>query len=297
MRPVTTVAASVDTKQTYVADFASSERELGGPEWLRAVRKKAIGHFEALGFPTQKHEQWKFTNLATLLRIPFKPAILGRPGGVVAENLEPFTFGVLKASQLVFVNGRYAPRLSYLRSLPEGVRVAPLAEMLRSEPEALEKHLTRYAQFEDDPFVALNTAFFQDGAYVEVPKGTVVGEPIHLLFVSTSRDLPIVAHPRNLILMGAGSQATVIESYAGWAPDVTFTNAVTEVAPGPAAVLDHYKIQREAETASHIATMTVHQDRDSSFSSHSMSFGGNLVRNYVHTLFRAPGGSLILNGL
>ncbi len=297
MRPVTTVAASVDTKQTYVADFASSERELGGPEWLRAVRKKAIGHFEALGFPTQKHEQWKFTNLATLLRIPFKPAILGRPGGVVAENLEPFTFGVLKTSQLVFVNGRYAPRLSYLRSLPEGVRVAPLAEMLRAEPETLEKHLTRYAQFEDDPFVALNTAFFQDGAYVEVPKGTVVGEPIHLLFVSTSRDLPIVAHPRNLILMGAGSQATVIESYAGWAPDVTFTNAVTEVAPGPAAVLDHYKIQREAETASHIATMTVHQDRDSSFSSHSISFGGNLVRNYVHTLFRAPGGSLILNGL
>jgi len=297
MRPVTIVAASVDTKQTYVAEFASSERELGGPEWLRAVRKKAIGRFEALGFPTQKHEQWKFTNLAPLLRVPFKPAILGRPGGVVAENLEPFTFGVLKTSQLVFVNGRYAPRLSYLRSLPEGARVAPLAEMLRSEPEALEKHLTRYAQFEDDPFVALNTAFFQDGAYVEVPKGTVVAEPIHLLFVSTSRDLPIVAHPRNLILMAAGSQATVIESYAGWAPDVTFTNAVTEVAPGPAAVLDHYKIQREAETASHIATMTVHQDRDSSFSSHSISFGGNLVRNYVHTLFRAPGGSLILNGL
>jgi len=297
MRPVTSVAVSVDTKQTYVAEFASSEKELGGPEWLRPVRKKAIGRFEALGFPTQRHEEWKYTNLAALARIPFKPAILGRPDGVVAENLEPFKFGVLKTSQLVFVNGRYAPRLSYLRSLPEGVRVAPLADILRSEPESLEKHLTRYARFEDDSFVALNTALFQDGAYVEVPKSTVMGEPIHLLFVSTSRDLPIVAHPRNLIVMGAGSQATVIETYAGWAPDVTFTNAVTEVAPGPAAVLDHYKIQREAETAFHIATMTVHQDRDSSVSAHSISFGGSLVRNYVHTLFRAAGGSLILNGL
>ena len=297
MRPVTSVAVSVDTKQTYVAEFASSEKELGGPEWLRPVRKKAIGRFEALGFPTQRHEEWKYTNLAALARIPFKPAILGRPDGVVAENLEPFKFGVLKTSQLVFVNGRYAPRLSYLRSLPEGVRVAPLADILRSEPESLEKHLTRYARFEEDSFVALNTALFQDGAYVEVPKSTVMGEPIHLLFVSTSRDLPIVAHPRNLIVMGAGSQATVIETYAGWAPDVTFTNAVTEVAPGPAAVLDHYKIQREAETAFHIATMTVHQDRDSSVSAHSISFGGSLVRNHVHTLFRAAGGSLILNGL
>jgi len=297
MRPVPSVAVSVDTKQTYVAEFESSEKALGGPEWLREVRKKAIGRFEALGFPTQKHEEWKYTNLATLVRTPFKPAILGRPDGVVAENLEPFKFGVLKTSQLVFVNGRYAPRLSYLRSLPEGVRVASFAEILRSEPEILEKHLTRYAQFEDDSFVALNTALFQDGAFVEVPKSTFVGEPIHLLFVSTSKDLPIVAHPRNLILMGAGSQATVIESYAGWAPDVTFTNAVTEVAPGPAAVLDHYKIQREAETAFHIATMTVHQDRDSSVSAHSISLGGGLVRNYVHTLFRAPGGSLTLNGL
>ncbi len=297
MRPVTTVAVSVDAKQTYVAEFASSEKELGGPKWLRAVRKKAMERFEALGFPNQKHEHWKYTNLATLLRLPFKPAILGRPDGVVSENLEPFKFGILKTSQLVFVNGRYAPRLSYLRSLPEGVRVTSIAEMLRSEPETLQKHLTQYARFEDDPFVALNTAFFSDGAYVEVPKGTVVGEPIHLLLVSTSRELPIVAHPRNLILMGAGSQATVIETYAGWAPDVTFTNAVTEVAAGPAAVLDHYKIQREAETAFHIATMTIHQDRDSSVSAHSVSLGGSMARNYVHTLFGAPGGSLTLNGL
>jgi len=84
MRPVTTVAVSVDTKQTYVAEFESLEKELGGPEWLRAARKRAIGRFEALGFPTQKHEQWKYTNLAALIRIPFKPAILGRPDGVVA---------------------------------------------------------------------------------------------------------------------------------------------------------------------------------------------------------------------
>ncbi len=297
MKPVTTVAVALDTKQTYVAEFASSELALGGPEWLRSIRKTAIGRFEALGFPTQKHEEWRFTNLASLLRVPFKPSILGRPDGVVAERLEPFKFGVLKTSQLVFVNGRYSPRLSYLRSLPEGVRVAPLAEVLRSEPETLEKHLARYAKFQDDPFVALNTAFFLDGAYVEIPKNTVVAEPIHLLFVSTSKDFPIVAHPRNLILLGAGSQATLIETYAGWAPDVTFTNAVTEVALGPASVLDHYKVQREGETAFHFATMAVDQDRDSSVACQSMSFGGGLVRNYVHTLFRAPGGSLALNGL
>ena len=297
MRRVTTVAMAVDAKQSFVADFASSEAELAGPPWLGDIRRSAIGRFESLGFPTQRHEEWKFTNLAPLLRIPFKPAILGRPDGVVAERLEPFSFGILKTSRIVFVNGRYAPRLSYLRPLPEGVHIAPIAEVLQQEPEALKPDLAQHVRYEDDAFVALNTAFFTDGAYVEIPKNTVVEEPIHLVFVSTSRDIPIVSHPRNLVRLRAGSQATLIETYAGWAPDVTLANAVTEVSVGPAAVLDHYKIQRESEAAFHMGTMTIDQDRNSSVTGHSMAFGGSLSRNTVHTRFGSEGGSLVLNGL
>ncbi len=291
------MAVAVDARQTYVEAFASSEKDLDGPKWLRSIRRQAISRFESLGFPTTKHEEWRYTNLAPLAKVPFKPAILARPDGVVAEKLEPFTFGILKTSQLVFVNGRFAPKLSYLRALPQGVWIGSLAEALRREPEALKPHLTRYARFEDDSFVALNAAFFVDGAFIEIPRNTVVEEPIHLLFVSTSKDLPIVAHPRNLVVLGANSQATVIESYAGWAPDTTFTNAVTEVVLGPAAVLEHHKIQREAGTAFHIATMTIEQDRSSSATCHSIAFGGSLMRNYVHTKFRGEGGSVVLNGL
>jgi Fe-S cluster assembly protein SufD len=291
------MAVALDAKQTYVAEFASAEGERQGPAWLRDLRRSAIARFEALGFPTQKHEDWKYTNLGPLVRVPFKPAILARPDGVLAEKLEPFTFGVLKTTQLVFVNGRYAPRLSYLRPLPEGVRVSSLAEILNQEPATLQPHLAQVVRYEHDAFVALNTAFFGDGAYVDIPTNTVVEEPIHLLFVSTSRDLPIVTHPRNLIRLGARSQATVIETYAGMAPDSTFTNGVTEIVVGPGSVLDHYKMQRESETAFHVGTMDIDQDRDSTVSCHSMSFGGAMVRNTVHTRFRDAGGSLVLNGL
>ncbi|HYY47187.1 MAG TPA: Fe-S cluster assembly protein SufD, partial [Thermoplasmata archaeon] len=194
---------ALDARQAYVTEFRSSEEERRAPPWLFELRKSAIDRFDAVGFPTQKQEDWKYTNLAPLLRIPFKPAILARPDGVVAEKLEPFTFGVLKTTLLVFVNGRFAPRLSYLRPRPEGVRVASLAEVLKEEAATLEPHLGRIARSEDDPFASLNTALFADGAYVEVPNHTAVEEPIHLLFVSTSKDLPIVAHPRNLIRIGA----------------------------------------------------------------------------------------------
>lgn len=297
MSAVSNVAVALDAKDSYVAEFASSEAQISGPPWLREIRKKAIGRFESLGFPTQRHEDWKYTNLSPLLRVPFKPAILARPDGVVAEKLEPFAFGILKTSRIVFVNGRYAPRLSYTRPLPEGVRIASLAEILRDDPGTLQKEISQYSRLEGDSFVALNTAFFTDGAFIEVPKNTAVEEPIHLIFISASRELPTVSHPRNLIRLGAASRATVIETYAGWSPDVTFTNAVTEVSGGPASVLEHYKLQRESENAFHIGSMSVHQDRDSSVFCHSMSFGAALSRSTVHTLFRAEGGSLGLNGL
>lgn len=291
------MAMALEAKETYLAEFASSQEELRGPAWLRELRKSAIARFDGSGFPTQKHEDWKYTNLAPLLRVPFRPAILARPDGVVAEKLEPFTFGVLKTTQLVFVNGRYAPRLSYLRPLPEGVRIASLAEVLEKDPDAVESLLGKIVRLGDDAFVSLNTSFFGDGAYVEIPKNTVVEEPIHLLFVSTSRDLPIVTYPRNLIRIGAGSRATVIETYAGLAPEPTLTNGVTEIAIGPAANLEHYKMQRESGRAFHMGTMDIDQDRDSAASCHSMSFGGAIARNTVHTRFLEAGGSLILNGL
>src|SRR5437899_6526541 len=117
------------------------------------------------------------------------------------------------------------------------------------------------------------------------------------MILSASKDIHIVACPRNLILLGANSHATVIETYAGWAPDVTFVNAATEVVVGPAAVLEHYKVQRESERAFHFGTMTVDQERDSSVTAHSMSFGGSLSRNNVSTIFRGQGGSLTLNGI
>jgi hypothetical protein len=87
VRPGEIVAVALDAKQTYVADFASAEAALPSPSWLRGIRRSAIERFEAVGFPTQRHEEWKFTNLAPLLRVPFKPALTGGPDGVVAERL------------------------------------------------------------------------------------------------------------------------------------------------------------------------------------------------------------------
>ncbi len=288
-------AGGVDAYLSHFQGLESAMERRGRPLEL-AARKAAIRRFAELGFPTTKDEEWKYTNVAPIARTPFRPASPGEPHGVIEEKLEPVTFGILKCTQLVFVNGHYSPRLSWRRSLPEGVRVTSLAEVQRDDPGSLQA-LGRQARIDSQAFTALNTAFFQDGAFVDLPPGTVLGEPIHLLFLSSAPAEPIASFPRNLILLGERSQATIIESYAALDGGQTFTDAVTEIVLRPEAALDHYKLQREGESAFHVARTEVLQERAANLSSTNFDLGGGLVRNDTNTTFAGEGGELALNGL
>ncbi len=289
---------AADPRAPYLEDFEVLGRELFGddPAWLQDVRRKAIARFRETGFPTLKTEAWKYTNLAPITRSRFRPAALLPGDGLPPDRLEPVMFGKFEGSELVFVNGRPSrPRI--VRGLPEGARVSSLAQALREDPAAIEPFLARHAGLDGNPFTALNTAFLQDGAFIHVPRGTVIEKPIHLLFVSTTQDEPAVAYPRNLIVVEDGGQVTVTESYAGLDSGVYLTNTVTEAVVGEGAVLDHYKLQRESERAFHIGGLQIVQGRASNASDTSIALGGGLVRNDVNQRFTAEGGELSMNGL
>ena len=291
--------AAPDPREPYLADFAGLEREAYGsePDWLRALRRQGLEEFRSRGFPTTKEEAWKYTNVAPVARQRFLPAASLEGDGISADRLQPITFSQYEGSRLVFVNGRYAPRLSILKEIPPGVRAGSLAKMLAWDPKAVERHLGRYAKAEMSPFTALNAAFLQDGAFIEVPSQTVVEHPIHVLFVSTFHPKPVVSYPRNLIVVGPEAQVTVTESYAGLDEGLYFTDAVTEAVVGDAARLDHYKLQRESEKAFHVGALQIQQERASVVSDTSISFGGALVRNDLNAWFGGEGGELSLYGL
>src|SRR3972149_5545018 len=156
--------------------------------------------------------------------------------------------------------------------------------------DLLDEHLARYADFQRDAFLALNTAFMKDGAFVYIPKGAVLKEPIYLLFVSSANASPTVTHPRNLILLEDNSQATIIEDYISLADDVYFSNAVTEVVVGQNSVLSHYIIERESKKAFNVPTIRFQQPRRSKLTFQSVLLGGALVRSNVHPVMAGGGG-------
>src|SRR5688572_20945501 len=213
---------------SYIEQYQSFARETARktPSWLGSMRQCAIERFEALGFPTTKNEDWHFTSVGPIVEAAYPPRL--EPGGEVKPgDLAQYTFGATDWPTIVFVNGVFAPALSTLDQLPEGVRVTDLATAIREGDPLVERHLSKIASYELHAFTALNSAFALDGAVVRIAKEFEVERPIHVLFVSDALAAQTKTNPRTLIVAERHSKATVIESYVSTGEASYFTNAVT----------------------------------------------------------------------
>ncbi|HXG48056.1 MAG TPA: Fe-S cluster assembly protein SufD [Methylomirabilota bacterium] len=297
MQTLAATAGIVKESDPYSAVFEPFEKDVSPntPPWLRALRSAGIAHFSELGFPTPEDEEWRFTNMAPLATFPFRPVTRALQNGVAAREIEPFTFGGLAADRLVFINGHYAPELSSRVAHSPGVKVSPLVAAIHTDGPALERHLGRHARLDDHPFAALNTAFIQDGAFIEVPAGVQVAPPIHLLFVTSEPG--VTTQPRILITAGANAAVRVIEDYVSLIDSAHWTNAVTEIVTGENAAVEHCKVQRENTQAFHVAMIQADQARGSRVLSHSISLGARLARNDIRLRLGGEGIDSVLNGL
>jgi Fe-S cluster assembly protein SufD len=289
-----TLAQSADQ---YVEKFGQLESAPSQPAWLLPLRKAGIASFAEQGFPTLKHEDWRFTNVAPIEKLPFHPAQSGSVNGVETKALNNAAFTKLGGNRLVFVNGFFSARLSDVKTVSGGVRIENLSAALAKNPALIEKHLGKYAHTANNSFAALNQAFFSDGAFIYVPAGVAVEEPVQLVYISSAKQSGETIQPRNLIIVEANSKLTVIESYISTGNVSYFTNAVTELVAGDNASVEHLKFQDEATEAFHIATIQGEFGRTSNVNVHSFALGAKLSRNNIRAKLAGEGLECILNGL
>ncbi|MEX0801562.1 MAG: Fe-S cluster assembly protein SufD [Dehalococcoidia bacterium] len=288
---------AIATIDRYLDDFRALEASLAGePEWLRALRDRAWSRFAEIGFPTARrgNEPWKYTNAGPIAQAAFAHRLDGA-GALAFRDARRIAPWDDAWPRLVFVNGRYDEALS---SPPEGVQAMSLARALREDGALVEAHLARQTPPDEaDGFVALNTAFLRDGAFVHVPAGVELDAPLHLLFLTTDEGQPAVSYPRVLVVAAPNSAATIIESYAGPAGARYLTDAVTEMTLEDGARIDHYRLLLEGGDSYHVGTSRVYQGQDSSFSSAAFELGNAIGRADLRVTLDAPGGECHLNGL
>lgn len=298
MKDETPMTALNHTPRAAEAPFAEHAQTLAGrgPAMFAERKQAALEVFQNLGLPTTRDEDWKYTSVAPIRDTEFALAE-DVATELTADDIKCFAIPDLEGSLLVFINGQYAAELSFVDELPDGVRVTTLTEAARTDRDLVDRHLNACVKWEKDAFSALNTACMEDGVFVHVPANKTVEKPIHVLSITANGDQPIATHPRNLILADENAEVTVIEHYVAMDETVYFTNAVTEIFADAHARVDHYVLERESEKAFCIQTLAIKQLREANVKSHTLLFGGALVRNNVNPQIDGEHGECLINGM
>ncbi|TWT65453.1 Fe-S cluster assembly protein SufD [Crateriforma conspicua] len=285
-------------KETFQEQHVALQSQFS-PAWLVELRQSGLDAFTRLGLPTKRLEDWRFTNVTALAKRSYELASLGHSKDATSSDvINAFVHEATldeEFHRLVFINGCYCDQWSQTHDLPAGVTIDNLASVIDDRPDTVQSQLESNVHFDESAFAALNTAFINDGAVIDIPDGVVMDRPVHLVFLSIGNS-QVVSHPRNLIRVGKHSKADVIETYLGQG-DAYFTNAITQVSLEDSAKVDHHKLQHEQVGALHIALTSVDQRSNSNFRSHYFSTGASLARNELNCVLDGEEIETTLNGL
>lgn len=262
------------------------------PSWLVNLRKQGTSSFRALGIPTVKDEDWKYTNLSGLAAKKYH--LMEKVQFTEKARLNVFCDP--NEITVVFINGFLSPEFSNLKSLPAGLTLLDLHDAVKSNQSDMEALLAKYDQHEEGSFIALNKALTNEGVFIKVKEKAVVEKVIHIIHVTQTANAAMTA-PRAIIILEKSSEATVLESHLAFHDDSDYCSVpLTDVYLTENATLHYCKAQDESHAAFHIGTTRVWQERNSNFDGFSLMTGGNITRNNLDVIVNGEGSSSILNG-
>ncbi|MCX6170491.1 MAG: Fe-S cluster assembly protein SufD [Ignavibacteriales bacterium] len=272
-------------KEFYIENFNTFQKKLNGESksFLNDIRKEAMNRLSELEFPTNRNEEWKYTNVSPILKQNFVPAVNTTIPNFTKEEIKKFLFQDFDCHLLVFVNGFFSEELSRIDQLPKGVVLGSLKKISKEDPQILSSYINKISKI-DNAFNALNTAYALDGLVVIVPDGIELEKPIQVLYLNTSENEVVLSLPRNLIVAGKKSYVSVIANYSGYGEEKYFSNIITEVFVDEYAIVNLCKVQNENENSYHIEKVQAQQKKNSVFNHYNVTFGGAIVRNDINSL-------------
>jgi Fe-S cluster assembly protein SufD len=243
-------------------------------------RSRAIKNFESKGFPSKKDEAWKYTSLKSLEKIDFS-IFPKHETSLEYKDVKKYFLHEIDTYKIVFVDGVYSSYLS--ETTHDGVDVCLMSSAF-SKPmfqQVIEVYFNKAAS-KDETLTSLNTAFSKEGAYIYIPKNKMPKKPIQILHLATGNEAALMLQPRNLIVAEDNAEVQIIERHQSLTGNEVFTNSVTEIFAGKDAIVDYYKVQNDASTASLVDNTYISQKDSSVVRVHTFSLGGKLIRNNLN---------------
>ncbi len=270
----------MDLKDKLLSSFLAFEDSVDLNHPVHEVRSEAIKNFETKGFPSKKEEAWKYTSLNNLQKVDF--SIFPKTENALDyKDIKKYFLHEIDTYKIVFIDGVYSSYLS--ETTHDGVDVCLMSSAL-TKPQykaVIDVYFNKVAS-KDESLTTLNTAFSREGAYIYIPKNKVPKKPIQILHLATGNEAALMLQPRNLIIAEENAELQVIERHQSLTENEVFTNSVTEIFAAKDAIVDYYKVQNDANTASLVDNTYISQKDNSVVRVHTFSFGGKLTRNNLN---------------
>lgn len=286
----------IDLKENLVSRHLVFNEKNSKNQFVNQLRHEAIEIFDKAGFPNKRKEEWKYTNLAPLLKKDYKLFPESEDVSIGYQDVKKYFVHDMDTYNIVFVNGVYSSYLSSTTHEEADICVLSSALNKMVHQPVIENFYGKIAD-KTESLVALNTAFSKDGAFIYVPDNVILSKPVQIMYLSTTNESEVMYHPRNLVVIGNNSQAHIIERHQTLDGKANLTNSVTEVHVGKNAELDYYKVQNDSKEASLIDNTFIAQERDSKAAFQTFSFGGKLTRNNLNFVQNGENTNSILNGI
>lgn len=283
--------------EPFVDRFAELEGVRSEAAWLAAARKAGISRFAEMGFPTRRDEDWRFLSLKEIVETSFDGAWARGDAGL-DRSIEIGRLIEDSVHRLTFVDGRFSPSLSTSIQDANGVSVLPLQQAFSDS--SLQERAGFGAIASDDyknSLVSLNTALFEDGAFVSIDAGAKVDRPIELVFVQTDSGANNRVFPRVFVCVEQEAEATIVERWMSCGEGSSLTNGVAEIVVGDRGRLEYIRMLEEAEKTYSLGTASVTLGSESKFDLHSFTFGSHVTRFNIRNKFLGPRSEAVLNGL
>ncbi|MDC1141817.1 Fe-S cluster assembly protein SufD [Planctomycetota bacterium] len=280
---------TTQTANNFAAAFEAAKTSTD-LDWLVELREEAATSVEALGLPTQRHEEWRWTNLKRIRETQWQ---LSENADITPEQVKPFLIDDADDYRIVFVNGHFAPKLSKIGTQATGIRVTTLQSAAIDDPHMSEQ-FARFADHHAQPFTGINTATVKDGTWITVPAKLKHSQPIHVLYLTTGKG---ISSPRTFIRVGELAEVDVIESFVGLDDSERLVTAVTELTTSAGAKVRHVKILDEKPLANVVHWNEVRVERNSDVRCNAINLAAGLARNNVNVMLRGEGGNCHVNGL
>ena len=269
----------VHLKEKLLSSFLAFENEKDVDSYVHDIRTQAIKKFEEEGFPTKRLENWKYTSLKKTLQHDYK-LFPSKSEALEFKDIESFLINDIESYKIIFVDGKYCSHLS--ETTHDGMDICILSSALTQSKYDLviENYFDKITK--KDGITSLNTAFSSEGSFIHIPKNIQVDKPIQIIYFSTGKNESVLYQPRNLVVVDENSQVEIIEKYHSLNDNSILVNTVTEIYADKKSNIKHYKIQNDNNTSSLIDNTFVSQEHSSSYSLHTFSFGGELIRNNLN---------------